>query len=315
MDDEKIALLMEETGCDRGEAEAALLENHDDVHEALKAVARLQRHIVVIKGKFAHPEANQFGLLMVVVNAKTREIMRSRAVVSFNPAVYEAALEKDWFEFERQLYSCRLWEGSLQVESLEVERSLADRFRALDAFALETLGRDESPAPTADVSGALKEVFGATVRLKLQKDVLDLGRFRSLEAAPARSSARASRSPARQSEDPLVLRIELEEDPSGMAARELRAGDMVSARIVDSRDIAQYLAKLFGAHSEQGPVPMLAPVEAVESGEEGLLARVRFAAGVCGDALIPQEARLKIVRIAVRNQERHSWWRRFFKTD
>lgn len=314
MDDDKILLLMEETGCDRAQAEQALESAHFEVGEALKVVARQLRHIVVVKGKFAHPEANQFGLLMVVVNSKTHEVLRSRAVVSFNPAVYEPGLDKDWFEFERQLYGCRLWDGSLQMESLEVERALTERFRALEGFALEALSRDDTPAPMADVSGALKEVFNATVRLKLKKDVRDLGQFRSLDASgPSRSASRSSK-PARANEDPLVLKIALEQDDGGISARELRAGDMVSARIVDARDIAQYLAKLFGAHSDSGPMPVLVPVEAVESGPEGLLARVRFAAGVCGDALVPSDSRLKIVRIAVRNQESHSWWRRFFKT-
>lgn len=315
MDDEKIQLLMEETGCDRLQAEQALETTREELGEALKLVSRQLRHIVVVKGKFSNPEASQFGLLMVVVNAKTREILRSRAVVSFNPAVYEADLAKDWFEFERSLYGCRLWDGSLQMESLEVERSLAERFRALDGFALEALARDDSPAPSADVSACLKEVFGTTVRLKLTKDVRDLAQFRALDASgTARTKGRRASRPAVSSEDPLVLKISLEEDGAGIAARDLRAGDMVSARIIDARDIAQYLAKLFGAHSDQGPMPVLVPVEAVESGPDGLLARVRFAAGVCGDAAVPVGARIKIVRIAVRNQESHSWWRRFFKT-
>lgn len=309
----KIELLMEEAGCTREQAVQALVASNGDVEEAIKAVARLLRHIVVVKGKFHNPEANQFGLLMLAVNVKTREVLRSRAVVSFNPAVYEADLEKDWFDFERHLFSCRLWEGSLQTESLEVERALSERFGSLEDDALRSLGGDEAPAPTADVSAALKVVLGTTARLKLKKDVIDVGRFKSLEAAPSRSNSRA-KAPAKAAEDPLVLKISLEQDPVGIAASELRAGDMVSARIVDGRDIAQYLAKLFGAFSETGPVPVLAPVEAVESGPEGLLARVRFAAGVCGDAVVPIDSRLKVVRVVVRNRESHSWWRRFFKT-
>ena len=94
-----------------------------------------------------------------------------------------------------------------------------------------------------------------------------------------------------QPDELLVLKVTLESDPSGMPAAELRAGDVVAATISDKRDIAKYLAKFFGGHSDHGPVPIPAPVEAIEaaptpaSGEpQALLVRVRFSAGVCGDA-------------------------------
>lgn len=311
--DEKVVLLMEETGCDRVQAESALALSGYEVAEAVKTIARLLRHIVVLKGKFMHPEAGQFGLVMVIVNIKSGEVLRSRAVLSFNPAVYQAALDKDWFEFEKHLYGCRLWEGSLQTESLEIETALAEHFRAQPPAAIHALGREDGGDAGPEISGLLRELFGAPgLKLRLKKDILDLGQFQSLSAAPARAREGARARPSK-AQEMLVLKVGLEPDANGIAASELRAGDMVSARIVDSRDIAQYLAKLFGAYTEGGLVPVLAPVEAVEAGPEGLLARVRFSVGVCGDAVIDPEARLKVVRIAVRNQERHSWWRRFFK--
>ncbi len=309
LNDDKIELLMEETGCDRAQAESALELSGYEVEEALKTIARLSRHVVVLKGKFQHAESDQFGLIMVIVNVKSGEILRSRAVVSFNPAVYAVPLEKDWFEFEKHLYGCRLWEGSLQTESLEIEKALAEHFRAQPPAAIHALGREDAGDASPEILLLLRQLFGAGVRLKLQKDILDLGQFQALTANPPRARERAR--PAK-GEDQLVLAVTLEPDANGIAASELRAGDMVSARIVDKRDIAQYLAKLFGAFSERGLVPVLAPVEAVESGPEGLLARVRFSVGVCGDAVVDPDARLKVVRIAVRNQERHSWWRRFF---
>lgn len=312
--EEKITLLMEETGCDRAQAELALRMSGDEVAEAVKTIARLLRHIVVLKGKFIDSEGEQFGLVMVIINVKSGEILRSRAVLSFNPAVYEVPLEKDWFEFEKHLYGCRLWEGSLQTESLEIEKALSEHFRAQPPAAIHALGREDAGDAGPEIAGLLRELFGATgLKLRLKKDILDMGQFQSLSASPlpARSGARV-RPP--KGEEMLVLKVSLEPDEyGGILARELRAGDMVSARIIDPRDIAQYLARLFGAYTKTGLVPVLAPVEAVESGPEGLLARVRFSVGVCGDAVVDPDVRIKVVRIAVRNSERHSWWRRFFK--
>ena len=114
---DNIALLMAETGCDQAEAELALEMCGYEVELAVKAIPRLLKNIVVLKGKFIAPELNQFGLLLVILNIKTRKLVRSRAVLSYNPAVYAVSLDRDWFEFEKHLYGCRLWEGSLQTES------------------------------------------------------------------------------------------------------------------------------------------------------------------------------------------------------
>jgi hypothetical protein len=117
------------------------------------------------------------------------------------------------------------------------------------------------------------------------------------------------------------LKVALESDPDGMSASELRAGDIVAATINDKRDIAKYLAKFFGGHSERGPVPIPAPVEAIEAapapaaGEpQALLVRVRFSAGVCGDAEVASQARLRAVRKAPGMPDKVSWWQRFFGT-
>ena len=107
-----------------------------------------------------------------------------------------------------------------------------------------------------------------------------------------------------------------------MPAAELHAGDLVAATIADNRDIAKYLAKFFGGHSDQGPVPIPAPVEAIEAAPEpvagepqALLVRVRFSAGVCGDAEVASQARLRAVRKAPGMPEKVSWWQRFLGTN
>lgn len=109
------------------------------------------------------------------------------------------------------------------------------------------------------------------------------------------------------------MKISLEEDPEGIAASELHAGDLVSAKIVDGRDIAQYLARLFGGLTAQGPVAIEAPVEAIESVDGGVLVRARFAVGVAGDGVVPRDRRLKAVRGAAHGRGDGSWWKRFFK--
>ena len=326
---DKIALLMEETGCDQGEAELALEMCGYVVEEAVKAIPRLHKNIVVLKGKLVQPEQNLFGLLLVVLNVKSRVVLRTRAVVSYNPAVCSVSLDKDGFEFEKYLYGCRLWEGSLPTESLEIEQAVASRLRSGAGAGLFDAQPADAEKVQAELAGVLKQVLrSGRLDLRLKKDVLDLGQFHSLRPAPSGRGERqlsGGGAPLRtgasgpQFDELLILKVALESDEAGMPAAELRAGDLVAARIADNRDIAKYLAKLFGGHSDQGPVPIPAPVEAIEAaaapaaGEpHALLVRVRFSAGVCGDAEVPAQARLRAVRKAPGIPEKVSWWQRFF---
>ena len=304
---------MEETGCERGEAELALEMCGYDVEEAVRQIPRLLKDICALKGKFVRPAQNQHGLLLIVLNLKTRAVLRSRAVMSYDPAVCAIDLKVDWFFFEKHLYGCRLWDGSLPAESLEIEQGLAAYFRAAAPEVFERLRAPASSDDEVEVLAAMRAHFRDTgLSLRLKKDILDLGQFQTLRKGPVP----AARKPAPRGahvEDLLVLKISLEEDAEGLPAAELRAGDTVFARIADGRDIAQYLARLFGGLTASGPVPIEAPVEAVESSPAGTLARVRFAIGVAGDAVVPSDLRLKAARGAVHGHGDGSWWHRFFK--
>lgn len=312
---DKIELLMEETGCERGEAELALEMCGYEVEEAVRQIPRLLRDICALKVKFVHPSANQHGLALVVLNLKTRKVLRVRAVMSFDPAVCAIGLEEEWFAFEKHLYGCRLWDGSLPAESLEIEQRLTAHFRAAPPEVFDALRELDSEGAVETLAAPLRAYFrDPDLSLRLKKDILDLGQFQSLRKAPAPSARKDKPAPRTPPpEDLLVLKIALEEDPEGVAASELHAGDLVSARIVDGRDIAQYLARLFGGLTAQGPVPIEAPVEAIESVEGGVLVRARFAVGVAGDGVVPADRRLRALHGAAHGRGDGSWWRRFFK--
>ncbi len=312
---DKVALLVEETGCDRAEAELALEMCSYVVEEAVKAIPRLLKNIVILKGKLRHPDGHLFGLLLVILNAKSRTVLRVRAVLSYNPAVCAVSLEKDWFEFEKFLYGCRLSEGSLPTESLEIEQAILGHLRSASGtgiFDAQTSGADAVEAELCEVLKRLLRSSGLELRIK--KDIVDMGQFHSLRPASAAEGDRPGPDAPRPAEL-LVLKAALEEAPDGMEAGELHAGDLVALRIVDPRDIAQYLSKLFGGYSEKGPVPIMALVEAVEAAGEGrLLLRVRFSAGVCGDAPIAASSRVRARRGPI-TEKRLSWWERFFGSD
>ena len=324
---DKIALLMRETGCEQGEAELALEMCGYDVEKAVRAISRLFHNIVVIQGKADVPEETLYLLFLVILNLKDRSLLRARAVASYNPAVFSVAFNKDWFGFEKHLYASRLRDGALQSLSQEVEQLLSNLFVSPAAASFYSEAKRAARGKdTQTLQGLLARRFSPhEVRLFLHKDVLDMGQFQELAGRSGSGHARSSSAPrtsgndAPKTPDSLVLRVALEGSPDGVPAGELSAGDLVYAHINDPRDVARYLAKLFGAQLGES-VSLLVPIEAVESGAaredvrlargEGgdICVRVRFSLGVCGDVYLPRDIRIK----AVRRTEPASWWRKLF---
>jgi hypothetical protein len=315
----KLALLMEETGCDRAEAELALELCGYDVQAAVQAIPRIFQNILVVKGRLHSRREPYYGLWLVILNLQDRSLLRARAVVSFNPAVYACDLGLHWFDFESRLYACRLLEGTLQDVSQEAERRFSAFFASSEAAPFfsekaRVQGRGLDPLK-AVLAGRLGEP-----ELEARAELLDMGQFQEVRPAmgdwavenPAagrdRTAARRTASSRGAGEEPLSLKVSLFEDSLGFEAASLRAGDWVYAVIDDGRDIARYLSKLLGAQAREGSaIPV--PVEAVEPLEGGCLhVRVRFSSGLCGDAALPPRSRVR----ARRRVERAPWWKRIF---
>ena len=349
---DKVALLMEETGCDRGEAELALELCGYDVETALAAVPRLFQSILVFKGRFRSPRESLHGLWLAVLDLKSRSLLRARAVASYNPAVYASELDRHWFDFEARLYSCRLWAGTVQALSQEVEVRLAAYLGSAQAAGLYDEKARFGPREAAEVRALLSRLLGGETELEVRSELLDRGQFQELhpaveedpgagEASGGEKFSQAGRRPS----EPLVLRVALEPSPEGVEAGGLKSGDAVYASITDGRDVARYLARLLGsapaagpsaagtAREEKGPraaaegggegasAPISVPVEATSKAADGsVLIRVRFSAGLCGEVSLPRDIRLKAAQrparapagAALADAAKPSWWKKFF---
>ncbi|MFH1723529.1 MAG: hypothetical protein ABII00_02790 [Elusimicrobiota bacterium] len=339
---DKVTLLMEETGCDRSEAELALQLCGYDLESAVQAVPRLFQNIMILKGRFRVESESLYGLWLAILNLRERRLLRARAVISYNPAVFASELDQHWFDFEGRLYACRLWSGTMQQLSQEVEGLLTSLFDAPEAGHLYEEGAHLGDEAFEPLRALLAKRLGGGVELQARQDVLDMSQFqevRPMAEAPRdkRPKSRIAKRAGGSSQGPvglLILNVALEPDAEGAAASELRAGDLVYAAIDDQRDIAQYLARLLGVPAtglphprEEGPprvpvepgpdgkarsveeaAPLLVPVEAIERAAGEVTIRVRFSAGVCGDVSVPEDLRVRVSR----RTGRTPWWRKIF---
>ncbi len=308
---DKIHLLMEETGCDQGQAELAMTSAGYDLEKAIRTIGTLLRNIVVVRGKFSIPEKNLYGLLILIADVKRRALFRGRAVVSYNPAIFETPLSLDWYDFERRLYTFRLWEGTLQQMTQDLERSMVDRLEKTDGdgFFDDLRPGDESKLRER-LNAALENLFsGQRISLETSLQELNLDQFKRLPTAgggPAPSSGSDLLNEQGQGGS-VSLRVDLEENAAGVPASDVQVGDSVFAMITDERDIAQYLSKLLGGRQGEGLKSLPAPVEECRSEGDMLSFQVRLSSGILGLARMKSTDRLRVQKL-----DSPSWWKKIW---
>ncbi|MHB9155881.1 MAG: UBA domain-containing protein [Endomicrobiales bacterium] len=293
---EKVRLLMEETGCEQGEAELALELAGNDLEKAIKTIGNLLRHITVLKGKFSFPSRNLYGLLLIVINTKTQEILRLSTVVSYNPALFENSPEMDWYTFEKLVFTYRLDGGSLPDFTQDIEQKLQSYLLAQKDVLVK--------CNTSDISVLLRDFFSPdTVTITLIAEELNLAQFRQL---PDTHSPESEKVITNDSEPGTVwLQVEVVEDKSGTEVHRLIEGDVVLSQITDTRDIAHYLAHLIGGRKEGDMVPLPAVVRKISAQAEESEVQLYYAPGIVGIASVKNDLKIKVLE--TRTQP---WWKK-----
>lgn len=90
------------------------------------------------------------------------------------------------------------------------------------------------------------------------------------------------------------LRIEIEKSKEkGIEPEKIKWGDIIFARIIDKRDIANYVNKLLGGVKEKESIFLPAVVEKIEKRGHYFSLAVRFAPGIIGKAKINESEKIK----------------------
>lgn len=292
---------MEETGCDQGEAELALELANQDLGRAIRTIESLLRHISALKGKFYFPQKNLYGLLLIVINTKNKEILRLRTVVSYNPALYENSPTMDWYALEKLIYSYRLDEGSLPDFTQDIEQKLQSYFsNHRDTFVEGNI---------VDLSNLLTEFFKPEEAIiNLEVEELNLAQFRKL---PDIDSIPSHKVDAPDKDYGTVwLKIELLGDDNGEYISKLNEGELVLSRIIDTRDIAHYLTHLVGSRVNGEMMPSPGIVKKVVDNTEETEVQVYYAPGIMGVARVQDDIKVKIVE-----KKTQPWWKKLFITN
>jgi len=287
---------MEETGCEQGEAELALELADNDLEKAIKTIGSLLKHIFAIKGKFSFPDKSLYGLILIVVNTKTQEILRLHSVVSYNPALFENSPEMDWYALEKLIFSFRLDEGSLPDFTQDLEQKLGPYLREKKEILIK--------CDTAEITALLMEFLRLDkTNITILAEELNLTQFRRL---PSNDNNTNAKNAVSDSEPATVwLEVNIVEDSEGREVSKLVEGDMVLSQITDTRDIAHYLAHLIGGRREGDMIPLPAVIKKIAVNDSDSEVQVHFAPGIIGVAKVKNDVKINILE-----SKFQPWWKK-----
>jgi len=286
---------MEETGCDKSEAELALVLSDNDIEKAITKIGILLKFITAYKIKLLFPAENIYGLMHIAVNMKTAELLRFSMVFSHNPAVYEISADMDWFSFEKAIFSARLDAGAMESYTQSIEENI----RLYTGQAVKEIAKISSD----EMSEIIKSFFSpAAVNTEIVSEELNLTQFKKL---PDYASKQNESSYTGYELGYVKLDVAILEDLNGKPAGKISEGDTVLSLITDSRDIAHYLAHLIGGRKDGSMIPLPATVKKITSKDDDLEIHLHYAPSITGLAKIKSGAMLKVLET-----KNPPWWRR-----
>jgi len=300
---ENVKILMEETGCDEGQAELALHSTGDNLEKAIKSIDLLLKYIIVTKGKFMCDKMNIYGQFIVISHLNQRRIVRLGALATCDPSIYEEDLDCKWRDFEKRLYAHRLSEGCLHELIQKLEHNLNWQIASDYRRSFFQNLKDRNYEEIIGILQAIisKSLEDAPVKVGTDVEELNLSQFKSPPESTL-SIEGGVKSPLDHTvgsingkESTIILRTKLVTDASSSSVEvgKLRKNDLILVKILDSRDIAQYLSRLLGGCKGDDVIPLSAIVEETREEGEQCVVRTRFSPGIVGEALVEKRARVR----------------------
>jgi len=313
---ENVKILMEETGCDEGQAELVLHSTGNNLERAIKSINLLLRYIVVIKGKFICNQTNVYGQFIVISHLNQKRVVRLGAIVAYDPTIYERALDCKWRDFEKRLYADRLSEGCAHELIQKLEQNLnwqiAGDYRK--SFFQNLKDRNYEEITTILQSIISKSLEDPYLKVEMDVEELNLSQFKFPQESTiiteggVKPFLNETEGSVNRKESTIILNTELLSDDSSASVEieKLKKNDLILVKILDSRDIAQYLSRLLGGCKGEEVVPLSTIVEEVRGEGERWAVRTRFSPGILGEAFVEKKAtvrRLKPQKFIIENKK------------
>jgi hypothetical protein len=282
---EYLQLLMEETGCQRSEAELALALSNNNFEKAIKTIGSILKFITTFKIKIIFPKENIYGLIHIIINMKTYQIVRLCTTFSRNPAIYEITTNMDWFSYEKAIFSARLNSGAMEAYTKETEKKLK-------IYIQKTLKKIIVISPE-EISSIIKNFFYPTdISIKIENEELNLTQFKKLP------DYKLNQNPTLSTNYDLgfiTLNAKIIEDQRGKPIEKITEGDTLLSILTDERDLTHYIAHLICGIKDGNISPIPTIVRKVTHMDNGFEIYLNYTSSIVGFAKVKSKIKVKIL--------------------
>lgn len=303
MEESKIDSLVNKRNIDRKFAKLLLIFTGGDEEAALKIIDSIDKDIVVIKIKASCNLNGIYCNLIIFYNKKVENIEENSFVlISKDSSIFNLNIKDD---FENVIEAINKFKNSILHEN-KLENELIDfiknnylkngYFKIYNNVGETKKFEDKQIALFTDI---FEKFFGETnVILKIDIQLIDIftmirskNKYFDEEIEMVEANNSKDKDGSKQIENNLnqinIIQLECEPNYSPVKGSNINlfnVGDSIKVKIVDQREIANYLSKLMGGVDENGIAqPILAKIISKEKLDEDLLKIiVEFGPGITG---------------------------------
>lgn len=292
-----VRLVMEETGCDEGQAIVALESCNYNVQKSISKIFDLLRDIVVLKGKFRTSDNNLYGMLTITTDIKHNRLLRTKILVTYNPSIYETDIDQNWYEYEKKLYTARLISGSIPDITLQSENLISGKLGVEYRDSFFKAVKDNNIVEIVDLLKdiLMSSITAGSINFVIATEHLNMSQFRKISELGRQQMEFNFVNYNLNMPNPLSIEVvPLTEGRPSILASSLIPGDEIFVYVSDCRDIAQYISGLLGGKSPHSNIPIPSKIQEVYREKEGIRIMVRMAIGVIGVTIVPEKMPIKI---------------------
>ena len=301
---DSVRIVMEETGCDEGQAVLALESCNYVISKSISKIFDLLKDIIVVKSKFYTFGNHLYGMISIIVDINHNRHLRTKALVTYNPTTYEIDLSQNWYEYEKRLYTARLISGSIPDVSLDIESKVVTEI--LDEYKQSFFSavKEKNIMEIADImEDILREPLRThAVNFEILLEELNLSQFKKISDRnlPQQMELEFNEYNLNFTEPLTIDVIPISGNSPSIKAKALLPGDEIHVLINDGRDIAQYLSGLLGGRDVYRPVAIPSKIQEIIKSKNRLVIIDRLAAGVIGRAIVNENEEIKILYLVRR---------------
>ncbi len=316
---EQVNQLMRDTGADRNTAEMILKFTGGDIEGARKIFEAMPKEYLVLKIRYMGHKTHNYGAILFVANIKKKVIEEVEVVVSSKSEFSDIDTNLKFEEFKSKIKEI--------IKIGDINLVMIDRLREYinSEEIREAIFKNITADGVANLND-LRIIFAELLfkvltepnaAIKMDEEQLNAFRYLKNESfslsdigtSEEKKDERKYYGEESRKKEPekkegievrtislVLLKIEPVLSPvKGIPITELRPGDEVIVRIIDDRDIGDYLAGLLGGKEGEERVPLSAVVKEVGKSDEtdSIMLLVEFGPGIGGRCYVPPEIKVE----------------------